>query len=332
MAKVETDLHISKRLQALLPPLTDDEKWQLKENLIGDGRKYEPIFWWYDGEKNVIVDGMHSWHIIKANNLPYSTEQMKFADYDEAELWILNHQLGRRNLLTPEAQRKLVGDLYNRMKKPHGDEERFPGGNYCPQGEKTAEILAKQVGVSPRTVKNDGVFAEVLDRIPKSIREAVVTGKLNAGNAELKRLANADESSQQAVARDIRVGKSKSLKEAMKANKIVAKPKQTEDDDPLDADDLIEEDPTPDELVKQHNQQIESYCQRVKKLAEECPDLYWLTDGDRRRFFLTKVKNGYETLRAGKCMVCPSCNGEGCKACKKQGMAPKQHLSSQGLV
>ena len=114
------DLHISQRLRKLLPPLTTEEKKQLKENIESDGEVLEPILYWNDGKRNVIVDGMNRWDVVKGGEFDYSASEMEFASYEEVEIWILNHQLGRRNLLKPAAIRKLRGELYNRLKAPPG--------------------------------------------------------------------------------------------------------------------------------------------------------------------------------------------------------------------
>lgn len=336
---METDLHIAKRLAELLPPLNEDEKWQLKENLIADGGAFDPICYWHDGKRNVIVDGMHRWPVVKANHLEYQTREMQFASYDEAELWILNHQLGRRNLLSPQAQRKLVGDLYNRLKRDQGRPEKR--GQIVPFIEnepiKTAEKVAETVGLSARTVKRDGVFAERLDKLDESLRRQIQEGA-KVTDSQLKKLVTVSAASQKAIARALRVGQAEDITTAAKVAGVTLSTKPAKTAEELLADmDANEGDPpepveaSPEEKAKQHNSTIESFCRKVDSLAKECPDLFWLQDSDRRAFFLTKVKNGLESLRAGKVVACPACDGDGCAKCRQQGMAPKQLLRSQGV-
>ncbi len=125
------ELHISNRLQKLLPSLTPGEKNQLKANIKEDGRVTESILYWHDGKRNVVVDGMHRWGLVKGTDIPYRAEPMKFPGYDECEMWILNHQLGRRNLLDPVTIRTIRGELYNRMKQAHGGDRKTAGSSGC---------------------------------------------------------------------------------------------------------------------------------------------------------------------------------------------------------
>ena len=74
---------------------------QLKENIQADGCVQDKIWWWHDGNETSRLDGMHRWEIVRGTDIPYDTAELHFADYEEAEIWILNHQLGRRNLLNP---------------------------------------------------------------------------------------------------------------------------------------------------------------------------------------------------------------------------------------
>jgi hypothetical protein len=344
------DLHVSKRLQtrlkANLPPHTAEEKQQLADNLIADGIKLKPIVIWNDGEKFVIVDGNTSWPIIQKHNIPYTTHEMHFADYDEAERWALSHAIGTRTSLSAQSIKLLIGALYNKTKKAAGrpvdseicenpaeNDENNVADSATLSPASTAETIATTTGVSPRTVRADAKFAAMVEELHPALKAQIVAGK-KITNPELKRALTLSVDKQMEVSRALQTGQAADVKAAFKQCCVAMKPTLQEelastlDDDPPEP----EPDPTPEDIVKEHNKQIESFCQRVKKIADECPDLFWLTDGDRKPFFLTKLKNGVETLRAGKCVVCPACNGEGCKACKKQGHAPKQHLSSQGLV
>lgn len=55
------ELKIDPEFQAKIPPLTDDEFKQLRENIINDGEVYEPICVW----NGVIVDGHNRWKVIQ---------------------------------------------------------------------------------------------------------------------------------------------------------------------------------------------------------------------------------------------------------------------------
>lgn len=221
-----SDLHISKRLKALLPPLTDAERQQLKGNIESDGEILEPILFWDDGKKNVVVDGMNRFEIARKENLAYPCKSLCFESYEEVELWILNHQLGRRNLLAPAAIRKIRGDLYNRLKRKdagHGDQRS--GGQIDTPIQDAAEEVAEKAGVSASTVKRDGARVNAIASLTKAAK--LVAEK--ATHAEVKKLAKLSEVDQDRVARAVRVRQAGTVSEAIKL--IGAKPPKGEDAD-----------------------------------------------------------------------------------------------------
>ena len=88
---------IDEELKDLLPPLTDEEFRQLEENCIKEGIR-ESILVWDRGDDLVIVDGHNRYQIARKHGLKWSHKVMPFKDKDEAKLWIMTNQLGRRNL------------------------------------------------------------------------------------------------------------------------------------------------------------------------------------------------------------------------------------------
>lgn len=215
-----TDLHIAERLQELLPPLTQEEQQQLKENLESVGRVRDPILYWHDGERNVVIDGMHRWEIVRGTSIPFHTEQMDFSNYDEAEIWILNHQLGRRNLLKPAAIREIRGKLYNRLKTSHGGDRKSEKSKCQSEtliGDAATEV-AEKAGVSRSTIIRDGDHVKTLESLTKAARSVAE----NASDKDVKLLASLSASGQDAVARAVRVGKAPTISDAIKL--IGAKP------------------------------------------------------------------------------------------------------------
>lgn len=218
------DLHVSERLRKLLPAPTKDEREQLEANIKEDGRLTDPLLYWNDGEQNIVVDGMNRWDIVDGTDIPFTTVEMDFDSYEEAELWILNHQLGRRNLLKPAAVRKLRGDLYNRLKTqpgrpptPPAEGKRGQNVTFTSEDGKSpsgpaAETVADKAGVSPRTVKRDGARATAIDHLTETAR--VIADK--ATDKEVKSLAALAPADQNVVARAIRTGQETSVTDAIK--------------------------------------------------------------------------------------------------------------------
>ena len=84
---------ISPEFKALIPPLSPDEYSQLEQNLLAHGCR-DPITLWRDK----IIDGHNRFEICTKHGIPYRTVKLRFPSGDAAKLWILENQLGRRNL------------------------------------------------------------------------------------------------------------------------------------------------------------------------------------------------------------------------------------------
>ena len=88
-----TELKINPKFRDLIPPLSDKEYEQLEKNLLADGVR-DPLVLW----NNMLIDGHNRYRIALKHNLPFETITKEFADEDEASIWIMQNQLGRRNL------------------------------------------------------------------------------------------------------------------------------------------------------------------------------------------------------------------------------------------
>lgn len=89
---------IDKEFEALIPPLADEEYRQLEENCLKDGIRDSLVVWDNDGEF-VLIDGHNRYKIAQKHNLPYNHRRMEFSDRNSVKLWIIDNQLGKRNLI-----------------------------------------------------------------------------------------------------------------------------------------------------------------------------------------------------------------------------------------
>lgn len=171
------DIAIDEEFATMIPPLSDEEFTLLEESILRDGCRDALVVW---AEPCILLDGHNRKRICEAHGIPYATTTIELPNREAAEDWIDTNQLGRRNL-TPDQASLLRGRRYNRAKKaPYGRADRdFSGGNNCTP--KTAERLAEQHGVSPRTIKNDGQFARAVDELRPhvpDIERRVMTGDI----------------------------------------------------------------------------------------------------------------------------------------------------------
>ena len=217
-------LTVSPRLRDVLPPLTDEQRQRLEQNIVDDGEITDPVCYWFDGTDNVIVDGMNRFDIAATHDMGYEIREMSFAGYDEVIVWMLERQAGRRNL-TPHQLSEIRGKWYLAA-KDKSPEARLPSGQIGHQGEniektaipakKTAEVIAEKTGVSEHTVRRDGKTQATIQAIPENIRGGMKDTLNQANQTDLDRFSKLDAGAQQTVARAVRVGQAKTLKDVLK--------------------------------------------------------------------------------------------------------------------
>ena len=212
------ELKIDKEFKEKIPPLTDAEFEQLRENILSDGEVYEPIVTW----NGVIVDGHNRWRIIQENpQIPFRTKEMDFADKWAAFEWMYRKQLGRRNL-SDEQKTYLLGKLYEARKKTQGTNNQFVQAKnenrqndaFQPKG-KTSIIIAKEQGVGQKTVERAEHFAKGLDAIREvspAAADKVLDGKSGVSKQTIAEMRNADGEEIKEVAKAIEEGKPVSRK------------------------------------------------------------------------------------------------------------------------
>jgi len=86
-------VEVDPEFQSLIPPLTPEELDGLRRNIIEHGCRV-PIDTW----NGLIVDGHNRFSICAELNIPFKTLPIDFPDRESALVWIVDNQLGRRNL------------------------------------------------------------------------------------------------------------------------------------------------------------------------------------------------------------------------------------------
>jgi DNA-directed RNA polymerase subunit F len=139
----------------LFPPKTLEEYRILKDDI--DARKgiIDKVVVWT--EKRILLDGHHRAQIHMELGLekPLEIEWQSFTSEEEAKMWMLQHQVIRRNLKTfqrVEAVLKL-NKFYAEMAKKNQKTSGKPLTQKFGEGGEVNEILGKLVNVSPETVR-----------------------------------------------------------------------------------------------------------------------------------------------------------------------------------
>jgi hypothetical protein len=120
-------LTIDPEFRRLCPPLSDDEYAQLEANLLAEGCR-EPFIVWE--QEDILLDGHNRHKICQEYAVAFTVYPLSLPSREDAINWIINNQLGRRNL-TAEQKSYLRGKRYNQEKHQHGgSREQLASSNY----------------------------------------------------------------------------------------------------------------------------------------------------------------------------------------------------------
>lgn len=221
----QADPVIDSEFSKLHRPLTEEEFKRLKENLLHDGVCHDPIVIWKG--HNILLDGHHRLSICKEHNIPYRTTGIELPDRDSAKEWVIQHQLGKRNL-SKEWASYFRGHLYNSQKQSHGGDRTVQGASYQTDNLKTCEELAKKYQVSSATISRNAKFANDVDAIAVAcghdFKQAIISGEAKISRKDLSDLARMEPEIRKAkVTELIQEGKKPKVRK-VKANKEESNP------------------------------------------------------------------------------------------------------------
>lgn len=92
------NLIIDPELESLLPTPSAQELAVLRESILREGCREPLTVWKTDDDQRIIVDGHNRYRICAELKREPAFQNKKFASKEEVKLWMLEHQLGRRNL------------------------------------------------------------------------------------------------------------------------------------------------------------------------------------------------------------------------------------------
>ncbi len=155
------NVKIDREFQNLIPPLSPSELADLHRSLDAEGCRDALIIW--KGEK-LLIDGHNRLRYCREKGYPFPVIEKEFASRDEVKAYIINEQLGRRNL-SPAAESYLRGRRYLEARR-QGTRTDLTSGQ---SDQKTAaERLAEEFKVGEKTIRRDAHFAEAVDEITEN--------------------------------------------------------------------------------------------------------------------------------------------------------------------
>lgn len=176
------DLTIDKEFEKLLPVLTPEESEKLENSILEYGL-LDPIKIWQEPDtgKWIIIDGHNRYNILKKHGIGWHYWQ----DYkimgeletrEDVKQWMLEQQLGRRNL--SDAERYEIVQKFKSVFQKKAKENQSLGGKGLANLSKvdTRKEMAKAVGISEGTYRKlDQVMQSDNEELKKQLREKKVS-------------------------------------------------------------------------------------------------------------------------------------------------------------
>ena len=178
-------VQINPAFKNLIPPLSKEEYEGLEQNILADGKVRDALVLW----QGTIVDGHNRYEIAEKHGLPYKITDMDFEDEDAVKLWIIDNQLGRRNI--PPFARIELAQLREPMIRAKAKENMSLGGGDKKSGFQvtgnpidkvhTHEQVAKIAKVSHDTYER---AKKIMEKAPPEVLQDLREGKRSIHKTE----------------------------------------------------------------------------------------------------------------------------------------------------
>ena len=176
------DLKVDKEFEDLLPVLTPEELEKLEDSILKYGM-LDPIKIWQEPDtgKWIIIDGHNRYNILKKHGIDWHYWQdykimSELETREDVKQWMLEQQLGRRNLT--ETERYEIVQKFKSIFQKRGKENQSLGGKGLANLPKvdTRKEMAKAVGVSEGTYRKlDEVMQSNYEEVKQKLREKKVS-------------------------------------------------------------------------------------------------------------------------------------------------------------
>lgn len=176
------DLTVDKEFEELLPVLTPEESEKLENSILQYGM-LDPIKIWQEPSSGdwIIIDGHNRYNILKKHDIEWRYWQDykimgELESREDVKQWMLEQQLGRRNLT--ETERYEIVQKFKSVFQKKAKENQSLGGKGLPNLVKVnvQEEMAKSVGVSKGTYsKLDKVMQSDNEEVKQKLREKKIS-------------------------------------------------------------------------------------------------------------------------------------------------------------
>ena len=178
---MNNELKIDPEFKNLIPPLSEEEYNLLETNILSSGKCRNAITVW----NNLIIDGHNRFEICGKHGIPFKTYDIHFNSRTDAVIWIIENQLGRRNLT--DAKRISLALLKADLLRQKAKENLSLAGK-LKSGESDPGIeavivrkrIADEAKVSENTVHK---FMKIIKSDDAGLKEKVMNGEMKIGTA-----------------------------------------------------------------------------------------------------------------------------------------------------
>ncbi|MHC4621956.1 MAG: MT-A70 family methyltransferase [Planctomycetota bacterium] len=207
------------QLTPVVPPLRPEELAGLEASILEHG-VMDALKVWPTEFGDVLLDGHNRYAIAEKHGLPYEVQPVAVDGWAEARIWILDNQLGRRNL-TDEQHTYLLGARYEAESWDIGDNQHTRVRHYDEPSGATHKRLAKENGVSASTVERAAKYKQAVDAIAgdsEELKNAILAGKVASSKKDVMQFAGVmkkEPTLGKAAVDEVAAGNAKSFKQAM---------------------------------------------------------------------------------------------------------------------
>ena len=175
-------LKINPEYEKLLPVLPTNEYEALKESIKTEGQHFPIVV----NSNLEILDGHHRYWICLTLGLEPKYEMRQFSDILHEKKFVIESNLRRRHL--NDFQKALLGKPLLEIEKqiieqkmesqPRADNGTFkPLGSNDPHGDRSRDIVAIQVGLSPTTFQRSLV---IMEKAPEQLKKSAFSAARRA--------------------------------------------------------------------------------------------------------------------------------------------------------
>lgn len=182
---IPKNIRIYEELKEFIAPLSEEEKQRLEQNILEEGIR-DPLILWRNNDHYVLIDGHNRYAISQKHNLKFPYKIMDFESKSEVEIWMVNNQLGRRNISFVQ-RRYLLGQKYETAKRMHGTNRFTMLMEDENQEGKTKEKIAQEENISESTVMRAAKLYRAINLLAgedKTVRNKLLTYETSSKNIE----------------------------------------------------------------------------------------------------------------------------------------------------